>query len=272
MIRIPPVTVKRLSAAVPKFRKILKEAKERDVNESDTSTIVIAILEEVFGFDKYSEITKEHPIPGGKYCDIAIKTDKKIEYLIEVKAIGSDLTERHLNQVIGYAVHEGIDWVVLTNGIIWEVHYVKVQEHAGVKSTKLVSFDFTTINPRKKEDQEVLFNLCKRGVAKNVIDEFHERLQIVNRYTIGVVMLSEPVINVIRKELRNIKNGLKVSNEEIEELISEEVLKRDLIESEVAQQAKKKIQKILNKKTKKPRPEKKIATSDDHEAEASNGD
>jgi len=113
MANIPTVTSKRIVAAVPKFRKILEQARERDVNESDTVTIITDILEEVFGFDKYAEITREYAIQG-TYCDLAIKSAKKIEYLIEVKAVGISLKDSHLRQAVTYASQEGIRWVILT--------------------------------------------------------------------------------------------------------------------------------------------------------------
>lgn len=252
MANFPTVTSKRIVTALPKFVKVLEQARERDVNESDTVTIVTDILEEVFGFDKYTEITREYAIQG-TYCDLAIKTSKKVEYLIEVKAIGIGLKDTHLRQAVSYASQEGIRWVVLTNGIIWQIHRVTVEDR--VESTKLVEFDFTALNPRKKDDQEMLFLLCKRGVQKDLIDEFYEYRQSVNRYTIGAVLLTEPVISVIRRELRKIKDGLKVSNEEIEELVSNEVLKRDLIDSEAAKEAQKNIQKLLKKRLRsKPKP------------------
>lgn len=252
MASIPAVTSKRIASVVPKFKKVLEQARERDVNESDTVTIVTDILEEVFGFDKYNEITREFAIQG-TYCDLAIKTDKKIEYLIEVKAIGIDLKDTHLRQAVGYASKEGIRWVVLTNGIMWQVYRVTLDDR--VECAKLMEFDFTTLNPRKKDEQEMLFLLCKRGVQKDLIDEFYEYRQTVNRYTVGAVLLSEPVISVIRREIRKIKDGLKVSNEEIEELISNEVLKRDLLESEAAKEAQKNIQKLLKKRARsKPKP------------------
>lgn len=47
MPRIPSVVTKRFNEAVPKFRKVLEQARERDVNESDTVTIVTDMLEYV---------------------------------------------------------------------------------------------------------------------------------------------------------------------------------------------------------------------------------
>ena len=247
MANIPAVVAKRITASVPKFKKVLEKARERDVNESDTVTIITDILEEVFGFDKYTEITREYAIQG-TYCDLAIKTNKKIEYLIEVKAIGIDLKDTHLRQAVNYAAQEGIKWVVLTNGIIWQVFRVTLDGR--VNSAKLLEFDFTEINHRKKEDHETLFLLCKRGVTKDLIDEFYEYRQSVNRYVIGALIRTEPVASAIRRELRKIKDGIKVTTEEIQELVSHEVLKRDLVESDAAKEAYKNVQKVMKKKAK----------------------
>ena len=259
MATIPAKVAARITGAVPKFQKILEQARERDVNESDTVTIITDILEEVFGFDKYTEITREYSIQG-TYCDLAIKTEKKIEYLIEVKAIGIELKEPHLKQAVNYASREGIRWVVLTNGISWQIHRVTLDTK--VENEKLVEFDFTELKPRRSEDQETVFLLCKRGVQKELIEEFYEYRQSVNRYTIGAVMLTEPIVKSVRSQLRKVKEGLKVSNEEIEELLKNEVLKRDVIESDAALEAQKSVQKSLKKrervsakaKTKAPEP------------------
>ena len=245
MATIPAATKRRLASAVPKFKKVLQRAAERDVNESDTVTIVTDILEEVFGFDKYSDITREYAIQG-TYCDLAIKTGKKVDYLIEVKAVGISLKDTHLRQAINYAAQEGIRWIVLTNGLIWEVHRVSVENR--VDSSKLIEFVFTDINPRKNDDQELLFLLCKRGLKKDLIDDFYEYRQSVNRYTTAAILLSDPVVSVVRRELRRIKTGLKVSNEQVEDLLLNEVLKRDVVESDPAIEAKKAVQKALKKK------------------------
>lgn len=247
MAAIPAIVSSRFSTAIPKFKKVLEQARERDVNESDTVTIITDILEEVFGFDKYNEITREYAIQG-TYCDLAIKTDKKIEYLIEVKAIGIDLKAPHLRQAINYAAQEGIRWVVLTNGICWQVHRVTLENR--VNTSKLLEFDFINLNHRKKEDQEMLLLLCKRGVSKDLIDDFYEYRQSVNRYSIAALLQTEPVVSTVRRELRRMKNGIKVTTEEIQSLITHEILKRDVIESDAAKEANKVVQKAIKKKPK----------------------
>lgn len=244
MSNIPTAVIKRFKSAVPKFKKILTKAKERDVNESDTVTIITDMLEEVFGFDKYSEITKEYAIQG-TYCDLAIKIGKRIEYLIEVKAIGLDLNDRHLKQAVNYASREGIKWVVLTNGIKWKIHRVTLENK--VKNEELCSFDFIEINHKQAEQQDLLFLLCKRGVQKDLIDDYYEYRQSVNRYTIGALLLTESVTSVIRRELRKLKSGKKVNNEEIKNIIRDEVIKREVLESEASIETNKQLSKFFKK-------------------------
>lgn len=245
MSNIPTAVAKRLISAVPKFKRILEKAKERDVNEADTVTIIVDMLAQVFGFDKYSEITKEYAIQGRTYCDLAIKTGKRIEYLIEVKAIGLDLNDRHLKQAVNYAAREGIKWVVLTNGIKWEIHRVTLENK--IQNEKLFAFDFIEINHRQADQQELLFLLCKRGVEKDLIDDYYEFRQSVNRYTIGALLLTDSITSAVRRELRKLKPGIKVDIEEIKNLIHNEVIKREVLKSEAGIEANKQLSKFLKK-------------------------
>ena len=114
MPKVPSKATTRLSAAIKRFQPIIASAKSRDANESDTVIIVTDMLSEVFGYDKYSEITSECSIRG-TWCDLAIKIDSKFEYLIEVKAIGLELKDSYTKQAVDYSANQGTDWVLLTN-------------------------------------------------------------------------------------------------------------------------------------------------------------
>jgi hypothetical protein len=43
---------------VPKFQQVLNLAKDRDVNEADTVSIIKDMLADIFGYDKYLDITR----------------------------------------------------------------------------------------------------------------------------------------------------------------------------------------------------------------------
>ena len=81
------------------------------------------MLQDIWGYDKYSEITSEYQIRS-TYCDLAVKLGDQITMLIEVKAIGVDLKDQHAKQAIDYAANQGTDWVALTNGPRWQVYRV----------------------------------------------------------------------------------------------------------------------------------------------------
>ena len=247
MDNIPTRVIQRLQNSIPKFRKILEQSLERDVNESDTVTIIIDMLEEIFGFDKYSEVTREYAIQG-TYCDLAIKTGKAIEYLLEVKAIGLDLNDKHLRQAVSYAAKEGVRWVVLTNGIHWIIHRVTVENK--VQHERIFDIDMMSINPKQKDHQILLFLLCKRGIEQDLIDDFYEYKQSVNRYTVAYLLLTDPVAISIRRELKKLKPGIKVDFEEIKNIIENDIIKRDILENEEGIEAKKQITKFVKKQEK----------------------
>ena len=259
MNKIPSAVIKRLETTVPKFQKILKEAKGRDVNESDTVTIVTDMLQEVFGYDKYSEITSEYSIQG-TYCDLAVITNKRVEYLVEVKAIGLELNDKHLKQAINYASGAGIRWVVLTNGIKWEIHRISVDKK--VSHNKLFYFDITEMNPKSKEQQDLLFLLCKKGITKNLIDDYYTYRKSVNRHTIGILLLTDPIATTVSRELRKLNPDIKVNNiEEIKSIIGNEIIKREIHQSEAGIEAGKLINKFKKKQEREKAKAKATATT-----------
>jgi len=235
MASVPKKVADRLIKELSSFQKVLQGAKDRDINESDTVAIVTDILANVFGFNKYTEVTSEFCIRS-TYCDLAIKVDEKLQFLIEVKAIGLSLKENHLRQAINYGANQGVPWVVLTNGINWDIYRIRFEKP--IEADLVCSLDLLTINPRKAEDQERLFLLCKEGLSKAAMDEFAHKVQSVNRFVIGAIVTSEAVVSTVRRELRRLVAGLKVENGEVEQILRAEVLKREVIEGDLATKAK----------------------------------
>ena len=250
MITIPKKVKDRLVKQIPRFQKILANAKNRDIHESDTVTIVVDMLESVFGFDKYAEITSEHAIKG-TFCDLAVKIDGTVKYLIEVKAIGLDLKENHLRQAINYGAHEGIPWVVLSNGMEWQIH--KISFERPITSELVAVINFEDISHRNKDNLMQVFLLCRQGIKKQVMEDYHERSQIVNRFMVAAISQTDPVVSVIRRELKRLAPGLKVEKEEVRELLRFGVLKRDVTQGEGADQAASRVKKSTAKRIRKKR-------------------
>jgi Type I restriction enzyme R protein N terminus (HSDR_N) len=248
MVVMPKRVSERLLRTVGRSQQLLKTAKDRDVNESDTVSIIRDMLAEVFGYDKHLDITSEFAIRG-TYCDLAIKVDNKVEYLIEVKAIGLTLKEGHLRQAVDYGARNGVPWIVLTNGMVWQVYKIRFDQP--ITYDLVCSFDFSELDPKNMEHQERLFVICKEGLVKDAREEYHERVLTLNRFILGALILSDEVVAVMRRELRKLSDGVLVEPEDISRVLSNEVLKRDVVEGEEASKAHARVNKFYCKAARK---------------------
>jgi len=244
MLNIPAKVNDRISKNIKRYQKIIAQARNNDVNEADTVTIVKDILSAVLGYDKFSEITSEYVVKR-TYCDIAIKKDDDPYIFIEVKAIGINLKDDHTKQALDYGANAGIEWIILTNAAQWKIY--KVIFSKPIQSELVYEFDFEELSPRKSCDIEMLYYLSKEATykssSKGALDEFREQKQLLSRYLIGQILLTDDVTNTIRKMLRRISSNAKVSIEEIKTVLESEVIKRDIFEDEKASESKKQIRK-----------------------------
>lgn len=247
MTTIPSKVQTRLVAGLKKFQNIVTAAKAKDINESDTVVIIADILSELFGFDKYTEITSEQAIKK-TFCDLAIKIDGKIRFIVEVKAAGLDLKADHIKQAVDYGSNSGVDWVILTNGNSWKIFKIIFGKPVGHEI--VYEFEFSLLNAKKENDLELLYYVCKESIVKSVLEEFHFQKQSFNKFFVGQLILSEPVVDSLRKTLKKISPEIKVTNEDIVELLENEVLKREVVEGEKVEEAKKKISKGFKSITK----------------------
>jgi len=62
MANIPSKVIDRIKTNLGPLQKILEQAKSRDINEADTVVIVSDVLSNLFGYNKYEEVTREYAI------------------------------------------------------------------------------------------------------------------------------------------------------------------------------------------------------------------
>lgn len=246
MASIPKKVAERLVSGLKRYQPILAAAKARDVGETDTVTIIKDMLADVFGYDKYSELTSEYAIRG-TFCDLAVKLDGKLSTLIEVKAIGIDLKEQHVKQAVDYAANQGVDWVLLTNGNRWCVYHVLFTRP--IQTELVVDIDFSVLSARSEADIELLYLWCKEGWQRSALGDFHTQKQALSRFFLGAMVLSDSVLEVIRRELRRVSPDVRIDIEQIRTVLANEVIKREVMEGEKADEAKKKIAKAVGKAT-----------------------
>jgi len=250
MSAIPSRVRDRIVTNIKKFQPIVAAAKAKDVGEGDTVALVHDMLAELFGYDRFSEITSECKVKAN-FADLAVKLEEKIQLLIEVKAIGKELRD-HRGQARGYAADKGIDWVVLTNGDHWQV--LKLVFDKPIECELVLEFRISELDRKSESSIEKIYTISKEGWAKSALELLDERKEALNRYFIGAIISSDQVLSLVRRVLRRVSPDVKISADEIKAVLIDEVLKREILEDEKADAARKRVAKVLTKKA-RPRAE-----------------
>lgn len=242
-LKIPKKAQERLVAGLKRYQPIVGKLRERDISEADTVTVIKDMLTDIFGYDKYAELTSEQQIRG-TFCDLAIRVEGKIYYLAEVKAAGTNLNENHLRQAVNYAAHHGIEWVLLTNAIEWKVYRIKFGQP--IDWSEVYNFDMCRLSARSADDLEKLFMLCRESISSDSLADYHRQVQIVNRYVLAEILQGEPILSALRRELRRLFDGIKVSEEDLQAILVADVIKRDTLEGELPKAAKTAVKRATN--------------------------
>jgi hypothetical protein len=222
--------------------------KIKDANESDTVTAITDIMQDIFGYDKYTEITSEYAIGGGDRtrCDLAIiDAKRKVRFFIEAKGVSIALNESHIRQAVEYGAREGVSWVILTNAEFWQIYKIKLGQSLGREL--IYEFNLLKINTKNDKEMEAVFVISKDGQENSVIDNFYAETQIKNRFVIGALLNNDEVYTVIRRNMRKLFDNIKISEEEIASILKNDIIKREIIESEEAIKARKDVEKAIRK-------------------------
>jgi hypothetical protein len=224
----------RVAANFKRYHGILVAAKARDISESDTVVIVADMLADLLGYDKYTEVTTEFAIRG-TYVDLAVKVGNEVRFLLEAKAIGVDLKEPHVKQAVDYGANHGIEWIILTNGARWMVY--KIHFRQPIDKSLVFDIDLLQATPRSANLLNCFGNLSKEGFTTSSMAAVFQQQQATSKFSLASLLLGEEVISVLRRELRRAYPGVKVDEEELRLVVQNEVLKREVVESEEAKQA-----------------------------------
>jgi hypothetical protein len=252
MIRISKRFLERARVRLRRYQKLFESARSRDVNESDTVVITTDFLADVLGYDKYSEITTEFAIRS-TFCDLAVKLDGDIRFLIEVKSVGTDLRENHFRQALDYAANQGAEYVVLTNGILWQVHRVKFDQP--ISSEEILSLDLLDPNARPAQLVTQLYLLSREAANTDDLEEHRKKREATSRYVVGQVLMTEPLLRAIRRELRGLAPDVNVTTEHLGDLLHNEVIKRDVLDGERAAAAAKLVKRLARRRAKRSETE-----------------
>lgn len=212
----------RVKAAVKRFSKPLADLVARDANEGDTRLLVTDFLCEGLGYDKYEHLTTEYEVKGD-FADYGVRIDKDLVAFIEVKRCTTKLTTKHLRQVEMYAVNEGVEWLILTNGVTWQVYHVT----GGLPVIIDLAFDVSLLGDLPlAEKAGQLFYISRESFKRRQIDELWKAKRASSPKSLAAAVVSPAIVDSIRKELRR-TTGQNIDNAEIARLLRETVVRAD---------------------------------------------
>lgn len=215
-----------IKAAVRRYAKPLADLVHRDANEGDTRLLVTDFLCTGLGYDKYEDLTTEFAVRG-EFADYGVRIDKQLVAFIEVKRAAQKLNVRHLRQVETYAVKEGLEWVMLTNGQVWRAYHVFATTGQQVEVNLALEVDLLSDeSPAKKV--ESLFFLHRSALKRGLISDLWQRKAATAPAALADVLLTEPVVDAIRKQIRKV-SGYNPEPDELTRILRTEVIRPDLL-------------------------------------------
>ena len=186
-----------IAKPVKRFVPHLIRARDENLNEAETVKFIGMFFKDVLGYDEVAEITYESKIKE-KFVDIAVKINGVVRLLVEAKRAGVTLRDRHIDQARHYAADANIRWVLLSNGIVWNLYHLTFEE--GVDYERMFSVDIAS-DPIEKVS-ECLGLLHRKSLIKGEHEEFWQRRVALSPESIARVLFSENVLRFIRKEIR----------------------------------------------------------------------
>ncbi|MCX6727895.1 MAG: type I restriction enzyme HsdR N-terminal domain-containing protein [Candidatus Saccharibacteria bacterium] len=193
-----------------KRKYLRKEFSQLD--ESATRIMTNNFLTEILGYKELEEIKTEYRIRT-EYADYVIQLKRKKHFVVEVKSIDIDISEKHLRQSLSYAANEGIDWILLLNGR--EIQLYRVNFGKPVTTTLIFKLDLTVDEDLKKAPS-LVWNLTKKAVEKGDLEDFWKRTNALNTQNLSRLLYSEEVIKRLRNDLKE-QTGIYFQMEDIAE-------------------------------------------------------
>lgn len=239
---IPAKIQTRITAQLKRYGPILEQAKKRDIGESDTCIIITDMLADVLGYNKYEHITTEQAVKTTA-VDAAVAVDGKLRFFIEAKAIGVELKDQHVRQAVDYCSNEGVEWIILSNAITWRLYRIIF----GQPIEKVLISEFDALGFTAKDDETIatLASLSLECFTKEDIADFARDREMTSKYAIAAMLTSDAMLDNLRRELRRLCPGLRVDCDYLSRTLSNEVIKRDLIDGDESEAAQTTLRKLL---------------------------
>lgn len=219
----------RIKKGFAKAKRIAQKAKDEKYSEADTRKLVIDTLTNMLGWDRFEDVTAEQMKAGG-IADYVVSRNGEDLFVVEIKKAGMRLNQSHVDQAKQYAVEQGMEWAIVTNGDKWQIYRIvfvgrqpKTPEAIHVYSVSLLDDE---IKPADKA--ELFYYLSEEAFRKSELEQFYDKRIALSGENLATHILSNDVLDKIRIQLKKTSNQ-KLSNTEIAEAIVSRVFDRELV-------------------------------------------
>jgi len=197
------------------YSKKFLNNKVTELDESGTRLMINSFLTDVLDYAPIEEIKTEYMIRG-TYADYVIQIKGVQHFLVEVKSLSLQLSDKHLRQATNYGANEGIDWVLLTNGRNFD--FYKVIFGKPIEARKIFSVDLTD-KDKIKESADFLEFLHRDCVLYNDLKLLWNKTMALDPEYISGLLHDKTITNFIKRSLKK-KFKTKFSDEEIHDSLN----------------------------------------------------
>jgi hypothetical protein len=223
---LTPSKKSKLLLALKAYNKKYLHGKITELDESGTRLMINDFLTGVLGFAPIDEVKTEYMIKG-TYADYVVQIKGVRQFLVEVKALSLELSDKHLRQAVNYGANEGIDWALLTNGRTFD--FYRIIFGKPIESRKIFSINLSDFS-QMKNNVEFIQYLHKESVINKGLNILWNKNCALDPYNVAGLLYSPPVINIIRKAL-NEKFKSKFQEDEIQASINRIVAEKLIAEN-----------------------------------------
>ncbi len=214
----------RIQDGIKKYSRIVAQARQHGMNERDTADIVKAMLGDMLGYDPFFDVTAEISVRG-QNADYAVLIEQRIQFLLNVKSLAVVPNAAHLLRLSGSSAPPYAEWALLTNSDVWSCYRLGVGHD---RHAELV-FRVSLLDSTSSDEKAGLFYLLsKEGVQEKELNAYWERIRVLNPGRIASMLLSDDVLNLLRRELQRTAN-YRIDSQTLYTLLTREVLRPDAL-------------------------------------------
>jgi hypothetical protein len=122
-------------------------------------------------------------------------------------------------------VNEGVEWVILTSGVVWQVYHIT----GGLPIVIDLALEVDLLGEETlAEKANGLYYLTKESLKRRQIDALWQAKRATSPKSLANLLCSETVVTAIRKELKR-STGQTVTDGDVVRLLNETVLRPECL-------------------------------------------